>query len=289
MIIAQITFAEKLCKGRIVYDNLAKLHNEIITSVDDNVYLNITTEGRFGRTFMFLISCLHSCADQYGKTLIINVTRRIYEGLARPSISDTHQMHDLGVGKEIRIVRLETDENTLNLAKLIVKDIPVDMSQRLNEDMISKIGEMFNNAREHSNALHVFGGRYRKKSGKRYCFACYDSGIGIPERVRRYLSLSLEDQDALRWALKPFHSTAPQSNSPRGQGFKLLQDFTRLNHGVIRICSGRVLYIFDCTREDPGEGKFQELLNSFHGTLFEMDVNTDDRRYQYKGEPYDSN
>jgi hypothetical protein len=192
----------------------------------------------------------------------------------------------------MRFVCLETDENTLNLAKLIVDDMPVVMSSRLNEDMVSRIGEMFNNAREHSNAKHVFGGRYLK-SGKKFCFACYDTGIGIPDRVRQFFAdlkkTKPNDDNALRWALEPFHSTVTHSNSPRGQGFMLLQEFASLNRGVIRICTGKVLYTYDCVNGTPSEGKFQELRNTFKGTLFEMDINADDRQYHYRGEQYDNN
>jgi len=283
---AQLTFEEKLCKGRIVYDNLAKLQNEIAQTEENDLLLDITTEGSFGRTFLFLIPCLYYLADQYGKQLKIQVSNKIYENLGRLSFIETGDTHDLGIGNKMRFVRLATDENTLSLAKLIVKDIPVNMSPRLNEDMISKIGEMFNNAREHSNARHVLGGRYRK-AGKRFCFACYDTGVGIPDRVQRFLAdlgVKLNDEDALRWAMQPFHSTALRSNNPRGQGFQHLKNFASSNHGVIRICTGKVLYTYNCTKGDPEGGKFQKLRNSFLGTLFEMDIKTDDRRYLYKGE-----
>ena len=286
MSIARITFSEKLCKGRVVYDNLAKLQNEIILAKDNDVFLTIATEGRFGRTFLFLIPCLYYLAEEHGKKLETIVTKTIYENLGKLSFIETKHTRSLGLSTKMRFERLETDEKTLNLAKLIVDDIPVTMSERLNEDMISRIGEMFNNAREHSNASHVFGGRYRK-SGKRFCFSSYDTGIGIPARVRQFLDKTeteIDDESALRWALKPFHSTAPHVNNPRGQGFKLLQNFASLNRGVIRICTGKVLYTYNCVNGNPLEGKFQKLRNEFQGTLFEMDINTDDRRYQYKGE-----
>jgi hypothetical protein len=279
-------FSDKLCKGRIAYDNLAKLQNDIVKVEGRDVSLTIATDGRFGRTFLFLIPCLYYLADQHDKKLGTEVSKNVYENLGRLLFIDTSHTQYLGSGNKMRFVRLETDENTLSLAKSIVEDMPVTMSSRLNEDMISKIGEMFNNAREHSSARYVLGGRYRK-GGKRFCFACYDTGIGIPERVRQFRmnsETSLGDENALRWALEPFHSTAHRTNNPRGQGFKLLQDFASVNRGVIRICTGKVLYTYDCVKGTPEEGKFQKLKNAFQGTLFEMDINTDDRRYQYKGE-----
>ena len=283
---AQIVFSDNLCKGRIVYDNIAKLHNEIIQSLDDTISLSITTEGRFGRTFLFLIPCLQYLATQHNKQIKISVSKTIYENLGRLSFIDTKQTVGIGSGVKMRFVRLETDEKVLDLAKGIVEEMPVALSPRLQEDMVSRIGEIFNNAHYHSDARYVLGGRY-PKAEKRICLACYDTGIGIPERVRRFFNSSvsvISDETALRWAMAPFHSTAARENEPKGHGFNLLKNFALLNHGVIRVCTGNILYTYDCKAGDSGKEKFQKLKYSFKGTLFEMDINSDERLYSYKGE-----
>ena len=286
MLKSHIDFTEKLCRGRVVYDNLAKLQNDIKSADNDEISLAVSTVGRFGRTFLFLVLCLRYFAKQHSKRIMISFSKAIYEKLLQLSFIESRPTLTLGPGKEMKFIQLESDEKILHLAKGIVEDMPVEMSPRLHEDMVSRIGEMFNNARDHSDAICVLGARY-PKAGKRFCFACYDTGIGIPVRVRTFLNLTKEecqDEDALRWALEPFHSTVPHSISPRGQGLSLLHEFARLNRGVIRICTGNVLYTNDCKNKNPVTPKFQELKHTFQGTLFEMDINTDDQRYRYKGE-----
>jgi len=278
---SRINFDNKLYRGRIAYDNLAGLHNQIIQANDIDINLDITTASRFGRTFLFLIPCLNYLANEHGKNIDIAVSKTIHENLGK--LAFINSQLNLGSGDEMRFERLENDEKTLNLVKRIVEDMPVEMSPRLHEDMVSKIGEMFNNAHEHSNAKHVLGGRYPNR--KRFCFVCYDTGVGIPEKIRSSKQLSKEeltDDRALDWALQRFNSTAPELG-PRGLGLDHLREFSRLNRGVIRICTGNTLYTYDCSIE-PIKESFQAVKNIFCGTLFEMDINADRRYYQYKGE-----
>ena len=275
----EIAFGKKLCKERIAYDNLAELQDIIFNASSDMNLLNITTEGRFGKTFLFLIRCLPLLSDQFGKSINITVSNVLYENLCKTRfLADTRiKLGHVGV---LCFEQLHDVKTTLDLTKRIVNDIPVDMSERLREDMISKIGELFINAHEHSNAKHVLGGRYTKSQGK-YCFACYDTGIGISEKIRTFLTYNkneFSDEEALKWALERLNTTVVTSNKPRGLGLDLLRRFCRANAGVIRICSGNTLYTYDCRGVEPVD-KYQLLKNLFRGTLFEMDINTDDRKY----------
>jgi len=286
-----VYFDDKLCRGRTAYDNLAKLHTDIVSVDETDVSIAIKTEGKFGKTFVFLIPCLYYLAAQYGKNSKITVSKGIYEKLG--DLSKISQQHTLPLktGFKVQLIQLKDEETAQSLSKQIAEDMPVEMSPLLHETIVAKIGEMFNNARGHSEAEYVLAGGYLNSfsgGGKRLCFMCYDTGIGIPDKVRGYLDEtkdSLRDKQALGWALEPYNSTAGVEGIPRGQGFSLLREFVCLNRGVIRICTGNVLYTYDCRLEgsDPKE-KFQELKHTFRGTLFEMHVNPDGRRYQYKGE-----
>ena len=234
---------------------------------------------------MFLIPCLYYLATKHDKSISISVSKTIYKKLGEFTYS-TSDHFDLGPPGKMLFELLESDKGTLDLAKRIVKGMPVEMSDRLHEDMVSRIGEIFNNAYDHSSASHVIAGRYPKPR-KKLCFVCYDTGIGIPDKVRDFLregtASEITDEHALRWAMEPFNTTVPHSDSPRGLGLGLLRDFIHLNRGRIRICTGNVLYTYDCGSASIKEN-FQRLNHVFYGTLFEMDINTDDRPYRYKGE-----
>jgi len=278
---SQIDFIKPLSWGQAAYDNFASLQEELINFESENIHLTISSQEKLNRTFLFLIMCLYRLCEQCGKELSITVSKKIYQHLDKMSFIQNPQI-TITRGAELRFKHLGEKEDISIISKDIVKGMPVELSPRLYEDMVSKIGEMFNNAIEHSEAPHVFGGRYNKP-GKKYCFACYDTGIGIVEKVRQFKKdKSLTDEAALSWALAPLNTTIENSSIPRGQGFSLLQNFTSTNRGIIRICTGRVLYTFDS--KTGYKGHYKKLNHNFSGTLFEMDINTDEVPYQYEGE-----
>jgi len=277
-----IVFKKPLAVGRTAYDNFAELQRLLTASVYQDVKLEITWEGRLGRTFLFLIMCLLNLADEHKKTVTITVSNKIYSYLNDMQFLDSFKMR-ITPGADLRFCKLDGQEDTLRMARNIVKDIPAELSPRLHIDMVYKLGEMFNNAREHSGTAIVVGCRYTKP--KKFCIACYDTGIGIVEKVREFhknANIYFSDEDALKWAIAPNNSTAVNNdNIPRGAGLGFLKAFARLNSGVIRICTGKILYTY---KGEEDSEKYQELENCFMGTLFEMDINADDRRYSYKEE-----
>ena len=241
---------------------MAYLHGRIATANDNEIDLTITTESRFGYTFLFLIPCLRHLAAQQGKTLNVKVTTKIYERLIDMAFIEPAFKINLGVN--MRLERLEDNEQTRSLAIRVVNDMPVAMSPTLREDMVSRVGEVLNNARKHANARHILVGSYPKRQSRKYSFICYDTGTGIPNNVRKFLNENraiISDEQAVRWALDEFNTTVTQATTPRGH----------------------TLYTYD-GRVEPPTDKFQRLAHSFHGTLFEMDVNPDARPYRYRGE-----
>ena len=282
-----LNFDDKLCRGLAAYDNMAKLHNLVVNADNDQVTLTITAQGRFGKTFLFLIPCLRHIANEHGKTIVIHVSKEIYNKLGTSLVGEQQSTLPLKASFEVQLIPLKDDDTTLSLAQqIVVKDISIKMSERLEEDMINKIGEVFNNAREHSNARHVLAGRYlnyHTGGGKGLCFICYDTGVGIVQNVRNRKNEMFSDREALEWALAEYNSTAATTGIARGQGLELLSSFARANRGIIRICTGNILYTYDC-RNSKQKTTFQELKHTFCGTLFEMYINPDARQYHYKGE-----
>lgn len=141
---------------------------------------------------------------------------------------------------------------------------------------------MYNNSLEHSGGQYVIGGKYFKNQKNTYCFSCYDTGIGIPEKVKNSLDHDISQIEAFKWAMKRGNSTANKERGsliPRGLGLDLLRGFAKANDGTIRICSGNVLYKYN-----PRKGiKYYKLNHKFEGTLFEMDIIADNaHRYVLK-------
>ena len=164
-------------------------------------------------------------------------------------------------------------QDIFELVTEITREAPVKMNEELSFLFISKAGEMYNNAIEHSQGT-ILGSKYFKNQKGVYCFSCYDTGIGIPFNVMLSRHDITNAIDAFKWAMIPGNSTV-LGDVPRGLGLGLLKNFASANEGTIRICSGNVLYIYKDSKE-----KYYELDYPFYGTLFEMDIIADnDRRY----------
>ena len=145
--------------------------------------------------------------------------------------------------KSCRIIVNQQD--IFDIVTDITAQAPVEMNENLSEIFISKVGEMFNNATEHSNAKYIIGAKYFKNKRNIYCFSCYDTGIGIPDKVTSYISSTLSDIEKMRWAMQSGNSTANENwKIPRGIGLELLIKFAKVNDAVIRLCSGNVLYVY---------------------------------------------
>ncbi|MCL2863633.1 MAG: ATP-binding protein [Methanimicrococcus sp.] len=263
----EIDFREGLSKGQIVYDRLAMLQNQIIDTPDSSINIEFHNSGRVGRTFTFIIGCLPMLGKQHQKTVSLVLPPRIMTHMKNMDIYDYYSNP---TAKLQRFQRIESKEELIPLVLGIIKDAPVTMSEGLQELLVSRIGEVYNNAFEHSNATYIIAGKYFK-ANRTYCFSVYDTGIGIAGNVQEFLGEPMTDSDALKWALKSLNTTKPGS-VPRGLGLSLLLEFAKVNKGEVRICTGNVLFTFS---KEKGS-RYNTLENKFIGTLFEMDIIPDD-------------
>jgi len=281
-----ITFDKKLSNGRIAYERFAELQNIIKETSDKELCINFYYDGRIGKTFLFLMCCcLFITAQAFDKSIKkINTPKRTLDKMIESGI--------LSSGKRKTLINLlKKNQPIVPVAEKIIAGIPIKFNarSRLLEDIVSRVGEILNNALEHSGAELIYIGKYRK-SRRRYCFACYDPGVGIPNKVREYFmqrggSDQLTDKKALEWAIKSGNSTVSDHLYPRGAGLSLLQNFVESNHGQITICTGKALYSYLYKESTKNcDGVFKELKIPFVGTLFEMDFVADGWIYQYKGE-----
>ena len=275
-----ITLDCSLTSTKPSYSRFAGIQQKIITSSETSILVDVNIETRLGLSFLFCISTLPLLAQSCGKDIQIFCNKKskqlFYNG---GYISeDIFNQESIDIAPSLRdSARVITNVNdVLTLVTEIKKDAPVEMSEKVAEIFTSRVGEMYNNSIEHSGGEYVIGGKYFKNQKNTYCFACYDTGIGIPQKVISNINTSFTDSEALQWALKRGNSTANQSTGmfvPRGLGLDMLRGFAKANDGTIRICSGKTLYIYN---NKKGEQYF-ELNNSFAGTLFEMDIIADNQ------------
>lgn len=274
------------------YDNFAFFQDKILSTKKNNIDLHINIEKRLGLTFLFCICTLIKLSDVVGKRLHLYCNEKSFNLFKKTGYIKKNIEFNVGLDianliewdKTLRIVKCKDD--VFGLIKEITTEAPVTMSKRLESIFITKLGEMFNNALEHSEGEFIIGGKYFKNQKYKYCFACYDTGIGIAEKVRKFIQEITTDQEAMKWALQKGNSTASRESGqsiPRGLGLFLLKSFAKANEGSIRICSGSVLYKYSKKRvgtEENYEECYLDLKNKFKGTLFEMDIIADNK-YEY--------
>ncbi|MBR2214866.1 MAG: hypothetical protein IJ849_03790 [Selenomonadaceae bacterium] len=279
----RIDYDKKFFNGKSAFENVADLQNKICTAKETNIDVYLTNSFRYGKTFVFLLGCLIVLSVQFGKRLKLYLpNKRLMDHVREMGIWDYYRLKR----KDLHtFFRLENPTDVIQLVARNLEDAPIQMTDKLNEALVSIIGEVYNNAVEHSEAKYVMGGCYKKLRKKLY-FSCYDTGVGIISNVKNYFNINgLPSYDKfeinaklLGWAFGKGHSTKPQ---PRGVGFDWLLDFAKINHGRVTICNNDVLFV----QNPQGEKHFAELQNPFRGTFFELEiVETRDVIYKLKGE-----
>jgi len=264
-----------------LYRKTANIHNGIRTAEDDVIEIIFDAKGRVGQTFLFFLCTLPFIGEKHGKTLIIRCNQRFITLLKKIGFVDPLSANIELIPNETDIAPflkssakiITTQESIFSLVTAITKEAPVEMSEELSALFISKVGEMFNNATEHSEAGHVIGAKYFRNQKYTYCFSCYDTGLGIPAKVIAAIDKKFTHKEAFMWAIKKGNSTANriETKIPRGLGLDLLHSFAKANDGAIRICSGKILYTYN----KKGGAKYHELEVPFEGTLYEMDIIAD--------------
>ena len=250
-----LKFDDSLCKGKSAFNRMAKLQNDIIDSdsADDAVTLLINLEGRTGLTFVFLLSCLPILAKSKNKTVFVRANEPLFKLMKKINAVDYYSCAK-DKDKIFKIIEkpcfrpIECPEDIFKLVNDIGGEAPIKMSEELTDIMVSKMGEMYINALGHSKATYIIGGKYFKQQNRKYCFSCYDTGMGIPKCVNEHFGKIghslVTDEVALKWAMVMGNTTNPQKGVSNGVGLYTLKSFAKANDGVIRICSGHSLYIY---------------------------------------------
>ena len=281
-------FSESLVRGKSSYERFAVLQCDILNQEEDDfdVYVNLQNKlVSFG--FVFLLACLPYIAirgnKKFNKFYVDSKTLSKMKKIKVPGTTPAGEKVEAG---DMGFCHLNDEDDVIRLSNTIIKHFPVGLSDALNWMIHQGICEVFNNAKEHSNASHVLASWYTKETGV-YCFSCYDTGIGIPESVKRYfrskgIPLSY-DTLALNWAIKRGNSTSERRPNP-GLGLDILKNFAEVNMGAIYIASGYSLYSLK-----NGKESYSDLKHPILGTYFEMDIVNQNVSYSIEGEKNESN
>lgn len=159
------------------------------------------------------------------------------------------------------------------------KGIP-HMTEGLGKQFRQSIFEIFQNCVMHSRSnvgVYVCGQFFPKDSHLDLTIS--DAGVGIPEKVRKYLKLDIPDHDAIEWAMQEGNTTKT-GNQPGGFGLRLLQEFIELNRGKVQVVSGAGFYEFS-----NGVKRYDLMKWEMPGTTINFEINTNDTQsYQLVSE-----
>lgn len=280
----RIDYDKKFFNGKNAFENIAELQRQICDAKADDIEVYLTNSVRYGKTFVFLLGCLLVLSMQHGKNIRLYFPNgHLKRHFSAMGIMDFYRFNRKNSNTFFRLDKLS---DVVTLVEQNLRDAPIQITEKLNEVLVSLIGEVYNNASEHSEAKYVMGGCYKKHGKKKMCFSCYDTGIGVVGSVKKMLEATGSkyvydyeiNRRLLRWALGKGNSTKPP---PRGVGLDWLLDFAKLNHGRVTMCSDNVLFV-----QDPlGKQNFSELSSRFLGTFFEMEIVEDPNvLYKLKGE-----
>lgn len=275
-VMEEIHITDSYISKRLSFERFANLQQKIEFGEDNEILLMLDIKERLGLTFVFLFSTLPFFAKKHNKKIKVMMNEKTFILFKKIGFFE-NEVYITDFDYSDMIVRdsnrISQDIDVFKTVTEITKEAPVIMSDALSSLFISKAGEMYNNAIEHSGG-EVFGAKFFKYQKNTYCFSCYDNGIGIPQKVKNLKTEIVSDVDAFNWAMKRGNSTV-MDGIPRGLGLDLLNSFVKANDGRIRICTGNVLYNFNSKG-----GHIEELNSVFKGTLFEMDIIADnDHKY----------
>lgn len=174
------------------------------------------------------------------------------------------------------------DTEVVEWARADVLHFMPSLSDRLGKRIVENLWEIVHNSLIHgegANGVSVSGQFYPTMGYFEVAF--YDSGFGIPGRVKdfRAIKMTARDHECIEWALQKGNSTRPLGETG-GLGLHLLRDFLRVNHGSIQIVSGNGYF----GQDEYGQSSFLTLRNPIAGTLVNMRVVFDDNLYQLEGE-----
>lgn len=260
-------------------DKIIKIQNRIINSNCRKIIIDITNTKHIAPAFMVLIGTLPELRGIASKRVIIRYSKDNEKMMKKLSNHGVLQYYDASTSspknKSIPFCRIKSLEESQTIVKQILDCAPVQLSDKAQDTIQSRLYEIFINAETHGkNEVGTFCNGTSDINRRQFIFSIYDCGVGIKKNVNDFLGKQLSSLDAINWALTNGNSTSV-TDFPRGAGFTLLEKFINLNHGSIMLCSDNIV----CKLEKDTR-KFFNLSKNIQGTLFIMNI-TSDKEYTY--------
>ena len=139
----EITTSRKFSKGKSAFENIARLQNQICGSKDKDVIISFKESKRYGQSFIFLLGCLTMLGAQEDKNVKLRLPERLEHKFRGMSILDYEKHSTNGAHSFFQI----KDANDLiGLIQDNIQGVPIEMSDKLTETMVSLIAEIYNNS-----------------------------------------------------------------------------------------------------------------------------------------------
>ena len=156
----------------------------------------------------------------------------------------------------------------------ILKQLPINLEDNDRGMLFSIIGEIFNNAKDHSGIqeksnIRVYYCAYWNSKRDTYIVSIYDTGVGISKNVSNYLNKQVSDSEAITWALGDGNSTQNTANMEytRGIGLNSLEKFIKANKGELFLGSGNAI-----CKIDNNQRIIKPIEHKLRGTIYVFTV-----------------
>ena len=127
-----------------VFDSIADIQNKICLAEDTEIKISLPHADLFrNRIRLFLLTCLSAFGAQKDKKIVFRCNFPSYAFDER-NLATLFQLH--------------TKDDVVQIVSAnISKRIPVQMTENVEDRLVSLIGEVYNNAVEHSESEYIIG------------------------------------------------------------------------------------------------------------------------------------
>lgn len=247
-----ILMPSQLDYNKSSYVLLSQIQNTIIDCEEDTIILNFKDCKFCHAIFMSFIGSLFVWAECFGKKLKYRIptTGSFSDYFKKSGLYSymTGDTTDYTNSNTIPFHEVSMDDSDIiSYIDNILRLAPITLSDKAQESLFKNIYEIFINSIEHSGASHgVYACGHWFPTKKELVFSVYDTGMGIPTKIRKSVDPYISSKDAIIWALEKGNSTKQLDNgTPRGVGLYDFHEFIHLNHGVFSIVSNDICYLFD--------------------------------------------
>lgn len=167
------------------------------------------------------------------------------------------------------------DEDSMNkYADMVMSLAPINMLKTAQDILASYILEIYQNGFYHSQSeIGVFTLGYWNKEKGEFTFSIYDMGVGIPEKIRKYMEKpNLSSEQCVRIAFVEGFTTDVDKKISRGLGLVRLERFIHLNEGNMTMYTDDICCIIDGEKDK----EFIKLDTSIKGTLIIINIVADE-------------